>query len=61
MQESEAGSDDGDLHPSDAAVTTPEFLAGLWQLIARGNHMVRGVSTTAFFMELFQPSCFTYY
>ena len=37
-------SDDEDLHPSDAAATTPEFLAALWQLIAKGNHMVRGVS-----------------
>lgn len=36
--------EDGDLHPSDDAKTTPEFLAGLWQLIAKGNHMVRGVS-----------------
>ena len=36
--------DDVDFHPSDDAKTTPEFLAGLWQLIARGNHMIRGVS-----------------
>ena len=36
---------DNDLHPSDDASTTPQFLAGLWQLIARGNHMVRGVSS----------------
>ena len=28
-------------HP---AKTTPQFLAGLWRLIAEGNHMVRGVS-----------------
>ena len=29
---------------SDPARTTPEFLAGLWRLIAKGNTMVRGVS-----------------
>jgi hypothetical protein len=33
-----------DLFPSDPAKTTPEFLAGLWNLIAKGNTMVRGVS-----------------
>ena len=30
--------------PTDPAKTTPEFLAGLWRLIAQGNDMVRGVS-----------------
>ncbi len=36
--------DDTEMIPSDPARTTPEFLAALWQLIARGNQMVRGVS-----------------
>jgi hypothetical protein len=36
--------DDENVLPSDPASTTPEFLAGLWQLIAQGNNMVRGVS-----------------
>jgi hypothetical protein len=36
--------DDDDLIPSNPARTTSEFLASLWQLIARGNQMVRGVS-----------------
>lgn len=44
--------DDGDFHPSDSAVTTPEFLAGLWQLIARGNDMVRGVSALLLMKEI---------
>jgi hypothetical protein len=55
--------DDGDFHPSDAAVTTPEFLAGLWQLISRGNNMVRGVSTVVkykyvFYIDSHIPSFF---
>ena len=33
-----------DAFPTDPAKTTPEFLAGLWKLIAKGNHMVKGVS-----------------
>ena len=32
--------------PTDPAKTTPQFLAGLWRLIAKGNDMVRGVSGT---------------
>ena len=38
--------DDGeDAVPVDHAETTAQFLAGLWKLIAKGNHMVRGVSS----------------
>jgi hypothetical protein len=46
LQSENSDDDDGDddLIPSDPARTTPEFLASLWQLIARGNQMVRGVS-----------------
>jgi hypothetical protein len=44
--DSQAGEDDdGELHPSDPARTTSQFLSGLWHLIARGNNMVRGVSS----------------
>lgn len=35
---------DEDLDIIDSAETTPQFLSGLWQLIARGNSMVKGVS-----------------
>lgn len=35
--------DDEAILPSDPASTTTEFLAGLWQLIAQGNSLVRGV------------------
>ena len=41
---SSSSDQDGDLFASDPASTTPEFLSGLWHLIAKGNHMVRGVS-----------------
>jgi hypothetical protein len=46
--DSQAGEDDDgelELHPSDPAKTTSQFLTGLWHLIARGNNMVRGVSS----------------
>lgn len=33
-----------DLYLVDNANCTSQFLRGLWQLIARGNNMVRGVS-----------------
>ena len=33
-----------DAFQTDPAKTTPEFIAGLWKLIAKGNHMVKGVS-----------------
>jgi hypothetical protein len=33
-----------DLYLDDDASTTSQFLSGLWQLIAKGNTMVRGVS-----------------
>lgn len=36
--------DESKTFSSDPARTTPEFLAGLWRLIAKGNTMVRGVS-----------------
>ena len=36
-----AADDDEEFHPSDPARTTPQFLSGLWQLIARGNNLVR--------------------
>jgi len=38
--------------PSDPAKTTPEFLTGLWKLIAKGNHMVKGESETLLFPEM---------
>mmetsp|Transcript_93128 Transcript_93128/g.189730 ORF Transcript_93128/g.189730 Transcript_93128/m.189730 type:complete len:543 (+) Transcript_93128:142-1770(+) len=38
--------------PTDPAKTTPEFLAGLWRLIAQGNDMVRGESKTVLFPEM---------
>jgi len=37
---------------SDPARTTPEFLAGLWRLIAKGNTMVRGESETILFPNM---------
>lgn len=36
--------DDDEFHAVDAAQSTTQFLSGLWQLIAQGNHMTRGVS-----------------
>lgn len=46
---SEYDDNDDDLHPSDPATTTPQFLSGLWQLIAQGNNLVRGESHTVLF------------
>lgn len=43
--------DEIDGIPVDHAKTTPQFLAGLWKLIAKGNHMVRGVSATCLFLS----------
>ena len=43
--------DEIDGIPVDHAKTTPQFLAGLWKLIAKGNHMVRGVSETCLFLS----------
>ena len=37
-----------DAFETDPAKTTPEFLAGLWRLIAKGNDMVKGVSLAYF-------------
>ena len=37
--------------PTDPAKTTPQFLAGLWKLIAKGNHLVRGVSRMTHFLS----------
>jgi hypothetical protein len=39
-------SDDEEFHKMDPAETTTQFLSGLWQLIAQGNQMTRGVSTS---------------
>jgi predicted Zn-dependent protease len=43
-------SDDDDIEmmmiPSSSATTTTQFLRDLWQLIAQGNSLVRGVSKT---------------
>jgi len=38
--------------PSYPAETTPQFLAGLWKLIAEGNHMVRGETKTVLFPNM---------
>jgi len=38
--------DDHEFHRVDPAQTTTQFLSGLWQLIAQGNQMTRGVSFT---------------
>jgi hypothetical protein len=37
-------SDDEEFHSIDRAQSTTQFLSGLWQLIAQGNQMTRGVS-----------------
>jgi hypothetical protein len=42
IDDAQVGSED--LYLADDASTTSQFLAGLWQLIAKGNTMVRGVS-----------------
>jgi hypothetical protein len=39
-----ADSGDDEWHQEDPAQTTPQFLSALWQLIALGNQMVKGVS-----------------
>lgn len=36
--------DEEEFHTVDPAETTIQFLSGLWQLIAQGNQMTRGVS-----------------
>mmetsp|Transcript_23095 Transcript_23095/g.54588 ORF Transcript_23095/g.54588 Transcript_23095/m.54588 type:complete len:535 (-) Transcript_23095:129-1733(-) len=41
-----------DAFPTDPAKTTPEFLAGLWKLIAKGNDMVKGETETVLFPEM---------
>ena len=40
----QAENDEEDWHPEDPARTTPQFLCALWQMIARGSNMVKGVS-----------------
>ena len=40
----QTGHDEDDWHPEDPASTTPQFLGALWQMIARGSNMVKGVS-----------------
>lgn len=47
-----ADDDDEEFHPSDPARTTTQFLSGLWQLIARGNNLVRGESYTVLFPNM---------
>lgn len=47
-----AADDDEEFHPSDPARTTTQFLSGLWQLIARGNNLVRGESYTVLFPNM---------
>jgi hypothetical protein len=42
-----------DAIPTDPAKTKPEFLAGLWRLIAKGNKMVRDVSAIETMLLLF--------
>ena len=44
--------DEIDGIPVNHAKTTPQFLAGLWKLIAKGNHMVRGVSAMCLFLSV---------
>jgi len=44
--------DEENAIPTDNAKTTPTFLAGLWRLIAKGNHLVRGESETMLFPEM---------
>jgi len=41
-----------DAIPTDPAKTIPEFLAGLWRLIAKGNTMVRDETETLLFPEM---------
>lgn len=41
---SDSQSESEDFFLEDDASTTSQFLAGLWQTIAKGNTMVRGVS-----------------
>jgi hypothetical protein len=42
--DTQADSGDDAWYQEDPAQTTPEFLSALWQLIALGNQMVKGVS-----------------
>lgn len=44
--------DEEDAIQSDPAKTTPQFLAGLWRLIAKGNHMFKGEYKTMLFPEM---------
>lgn len=41
-----------DAFETDMAKTTPEFLAGLWRLITKGNAMVKGETETVLFPEM---------
>ena len=45
-QDQDGVADDMDSYLVDNANSTSKFLHGLWELIARGNSMVRGVSDT---------------
>ncbi|KAG7347346.1 DUF1415 domain containing protein [Nitzschia inconspicua] len=44
--------EDESMMPSDPASTRSQFLAGLWQLIAQGNSLVRGESKTILFPNM---------
>ena len=46
QDQGDAADDIEDLYLVDNANCTSQFLRGLWQLIARGNNMVRGVSAS---------------
>mmetsp|Transcript_25892 Transcript_25892/g.63410 ORF Transcript_25892/g.63410 Transcript_25892/m.63410 type:complete len:544 (-) Transcript_25892:60-1691(-) len=47
-----AAEDIEDSHLVDNANSTSKFLRGLWELIARGNNMVRGESETVLFPDM---------
>jgi hypothetical protein len=44
LMDPQADSGDEELYQEDPAQTTPQFFSALWQLIALGNQMVKGVS-----------------
>lgn len=48
----QADSGDEAWHQEDPAETTPQFLSALWQLIALGNQMVKGVSQFYSFVNM---------
>jgi len=50
--EQSSSSSPSSFQPSNEASTTTEFLAGLWELIAQGNSMVKGESKTVLFPNM---------